>query len=213
MDFELSDEALAAAAEAWTASQVKYGALKVVAGGRVVLAHLYAGDPDRVPDEEDPRPSLRRLAALVTSSSGRLSIAVRTALLYDKLPEDLRDQLSASHYEVLLGAPEIERERWAREAVGAKLGYRILKQLIADDARKDEVKPGPKPKPEAPPPPKDISSIATARRAIAPLHRQADAVAGHPKAAAAFVAGIDALMEELRTARERALVPNPAVNR
>lgn len=206
---DLDDDALAAAADAWTASQTRYDAQKVVAGGRVLLEHVYHGDPSLVADGPDERPSLRALAKLVGTSAGRLSVAARTALLYDDLPEALRDRLSASHYEVLLGAPAIERERWAREAVVAGLGYRTLATLIAEDAREPA-----SPRPASPParPARDPSAIAAAHRTIAPLRSQAQAVAGHPKAAAAFVAGIDKLIADLQRLREVALVPNPATN-
>ena len=47
MAIEPDDEALAVAAAAWTASQTKYDALKLVAGGRVILEHVYAVTPTR----------------------------------------------------------------------------------------------------------------------------------------------------------------------
>jgi hypothetical protein len=210
---DLDDVALAAAADAWTASQTKYDTLKVVAGGRVVVEHVYQGDASLVADAPDNRLSLRKLAALVGTSAGRLSVAARTTLLYDRLPEELRDGLSASHYEVLLRAPEIERERWAREAVVAQLGYRTLAKLIADESREEPASP----RPTAPPPPpvrppRDPSAMAATQRTLPPLRTQAKAVAGHPKAAAAFVVGIDKMIEALKELRDLALVPNPASN-
>jgi hypothetical protein len=195
---DLDDEGVQAAAAAWRASQTKYDALRLVEGGRVVLVHLFREDRDGAAGAGIP--SLRKLARAVGKAPGRLSVALRATLLYDKLPSEWRDRLSSSHYEVLVAAPELEQERWAREAALGGLGVRLLRELISGVKL---------------PPAKhqDKTPIAMARRSVAPLRDHADAVAGHPKAAADFVTGLDALIAELQEIRGRALVPNEGSNR
>ena len=152
-------QALAAEIEA---IETRGSAQTAARAGRKILDRVYYGDVTAFQSKDSNKgASLLTLAALLHRSVTRVWALVAVAIVYEDLPSDLRDRLSASHLEVLYGAPDIERERLARESVAAghtsaELAARVKGAILPD-----------------PPPPLDRSPIGRAERSVAVVVRAA----------------------------------------